>query len=429
MLRAGLLGALLVIGTLFTQLPSKAAGNSDSVTTLTLEGRLAVFDDAWQTINDRYYDSRFHGVDWTLQRSIFRAQAAESENAQELYAILRRLVATLDDVHTRVYAPEEKFDWWNPRFISIGLTLRDVGGFPTVVRVEKGSEPDRAGIRPGDVIEQIDGVSALSLIDRRLLDRRSIDRRASRLRAFASIFEGAPQTFVALQWRKRNGQLREARFERQWYGRQLGLRIRRERGKFIVAEIDAFTPTIALNFTRQLKRKLDGARGVILDLRGNGGGEAEAMADVASSFLGPRVGLGTFTDRWGLSFNIKTRDRSLLAPEPIIRTDLPLVILVSERTSSAAEIFVAAMRAARRGTIVGTETCGCVLAIRNPHELPDGGVLDVSELDYHTSTGVRLEQNGIVPDELIYTQRQDLYNRRDRAVALAIQKLATVVPK
>jgi C-terminal processing protease CtpA/Prc len=87
------------------------------------------------------------------------------------------------------------------------------------------------------------------------------------------------------------------------------------------------------------------------------------------------------------------------------------------------------MRAARRGTIVGTETCGCVLAIRNPHELPDGGVLDVSELDYHTSTGVRLEQNGIVPDELIYTQRQDLYNRRDRAVALAIQKLATVVPK
>jgi carboxyl-terminal processing protease len=206
------------------------------------------------------------------------------------------------------------------------------------------------------------------------------------------------------------------------------LRIRREQGKFIVAEIDAFTPTIALNFTRQLKDKLDGARGVIIDLRGNGGGEAEAMANVASSFLGPRVGLGTFTDRWGLSFNIKTRERSLLAPEPITRTDLPLVILVSERTSSAAEIFVAAMRTARRGTIVGTETCGCVLAIRNPHELPDGGVLDVSELDYHTSAGVRLEQNGIVPDESLDTQRQDLYNRRDRALAHAIQRLATVVP-
>jgi carboxyl-terminal processing protease len=425
-LLACLLAALLVIG-FVNYLPSKAAGDADSVTTLTLEGRLAVFDDAWQTINDRYYDSRFRGVDWMQQRSIFRAQAAESENARELYAILRRLLATLDDVHTRVYAPDEKFDWWNPRFISIGLTVRDVGGFPTVVRVEKSSEPDRAGIRPGDVIEQIDGVSALSLIYRRLFDRQSIGRRVSRLRAFASIFEGAPQTFVDLQWRKRNGQLREGRFERQWYGRRLGLRIRREQGKFIVAEIDAFTPTIALEFTRQLKRKLNGARGVIIDLRGNGGGEAEAMADVASNFLGPRVGLGTFTDRWGLSFNIKTRDRSLLAPEPITSTSLPLVILVSERTASAAEIFAAAMRAADRGTIVGTETCGCVLAIRNPHELPDGGVLDVSELDYHTSAGVRLEQNGIMPNETIDTQRQDLYNHRDRTLALAIQRLSKAV--
>jgi carboxyl-terminal processing protease len=401
------------------------ASTVDAAITTTREGRLAVFDDAWQTINDRYYDSSFRGVDWMLQRSVFRTRAADTDDARGLYVVLRELVGTLNDVHTRIYPPDEKFEWWNPRFISIGLTVREVNGFPTVVRVEKDSAPAQAGIRPGDVIERIDGVSALSLIDTLLQDKYPATyRAASRLRVFASIFEGAPRTSIDLEWRTKKGELRTGRFERQWYGRELGVRIRRERGKFLVAEVDAFTPTLALNFNRALKRKLNGARGVIIDLRGNGGGEAEAMADMASSFLGRDVALGTFTDRWGLSFNIKTRDRSLLAPEMITRTDLPIVILVSERTSSAAEIFSAAIRAFSRGKIFGTETCGCVLAIRNQHKLPDGGVLDVSELDFRTSKGIRLEENGIIPDEIILPERQDLYRKRDRGVEAAINYLS-----
>lgn len=416
---------LSVLSVDLTHSSRASAETNELALTTTREGRLAVFDDVWQTINERYYDSRFRGVDWMLQRTTFRSRAAEAENARELYLVLRQLVGTLNDVHTRIFPPDEKFEWWNPRFVSIGLTVREVSGFPTVVRVEKGSAPARAGIRPGDVIEEIDGISALSVIDNRLLDRNySKVRASSRLRVFASIFEGAPRTSVDLRWRTRTGELREGTFQRQWYGRQLSVRMRRERGKFLLAEIDAFTPTIALEFSRELRRKLSGTRGVIIDLRGNGGGEAEAMADVASSFLGRGVALGTFTDRWGLSFNIKTRERSLLAPEMITRTDLPIVLLVSERTSSAAEIFAAAIKSAGRGRIIGTETCGCVLAIRTQHKLPDGGVMDVSELDYRTSNGVRLEENGIVPDEMISPERQDLYSSRDRALEAAINYLS-----
>jgi len=69
--------------------------------------------------------------------------------------------------------------------------------------------------------------------------------------------------------------------------------------------------------------------------------------------------------------------------------------------------------------VIGSGTCGCVLAIRNRHALPDGGVLDVSEFDYRTANGVRLEGAGIKPDQSIVLTRSDIYSRYDRALERA----------
>ena len=162
-------------------------------------------------------------------------------------------------------------------------------------------------------------------------------------------------------------------------------------------------------------------------MRNNGGGDAEAMADIASAFLGPGLNLGQFVDRAGGSFTISTRSKSLFSFERISQTRLPLVVLTSERTSSAAEILVAALQASKRAIIIGTETCGCVLAIRTPHALPDGGVLDVSELDYQTPAGDRLEGHGIKPDESVVVERKDLYSGRDHAMESSIRKLTSLL--
>jgi carboxyl-terminal processing protease len=167
------------------------------------------------------------------------------------------------------------------------------------------------------------------------------------------------------------------------------------------------------------------ARGVVLDLRANGGGDAEAMIDVASSFLGAGFNLGRFIDRSSIQIPLVTREKSPLIPNRLAKVNLPLVVLTSERTSSAAEIFVAELRASKRATVVGAETCGCVLAIRTRHQLPDGGILDISELDYQTASGVRLEKNGVKPDAILSLTRQDLYSNRDRVMELAIRKLKT----
>jgi carboxyl-terminal processing protease len=412
--------------------PSARTERNDAaiVSTSTHEGRLAVFDDAWSTINNRYYDPEFHrlahGQGWNAQRTIFRSLAADANSGQELYAVLRRMIGSLNDPHTRVYPPEEKSDWWRPRFVSIGITVREIGGLPTVVQVERDSAPQREGVRAGDVIETVDGTPALSLINKRL-DNSTVSASAStRLRAFAKLLEGPSGTLVDVGWKRKDGSVRFARFRRYWQQRDLGLRVRREKDGYAVLEMDGFTKAIAVDFARSLAEKISGARGVIIDLRSNGGGDAEAMSDIASSFLGDGFNLGQFTDRNGSSFTITTRSRSLFMAERIVQTKLPLVVLTSERTSSAAEIFIAALKAARRATIIGTETCGCVLAIRTRHTLPDGGVLDISELDYETATGTRLEGHGVKPDETVVIERNDLYARRDRAMDLAVSKLTSL---
>ena len=398
---------------------SRAARDDSSlVSTATVEGRLAVFDDAWETIEDRYYDPKFHGVDWQAKRTLFRPAAARAGTTHEFYEVLRQMIASLRDAHTRVYSPDEKFDWWNPRFVTIGLTTREVEGVPTVVYIESNSPASRTDIRQGDVIVSVDDVPVAEFVNRRLEASGLSHDSEARFRAIGSLFDGQAGTTVKVGWASRNGKHKSAVLQRYWIQRTLGFNNERK-GKIAVLRLDAFTQIVALDFSKSLPEVLDGAEGIVLDLRFNGGGDAEAMADVASLFLEDGINLGKFADRSGASFELQTFSKRLWRIPRMSSIKLPLVVLTSESTSSAAEILVAALQAKQRARVIGTETCGCVLAIRNRHALPDGGVLDVSEFDYRTAAGLRLEGSGIKPDTLMKLTRADIYSRRDAALELA----------
>lgn len=420
--------SLLICAALPATLPHALASlraDSRGALTETREGRLAVFDDVWETIRDRYYDPSFHGIDWRGLREEFRPLAAEARTTAELYSVLRRMVGLLRDAHTRVYAPDEKFDWQHPHVISVGLSVREIEGQPVVISVEEGSEAERAGLRMGDIITSVDGEPALELFARRLREQAgSSTIAAARLRAMATLFEGERNTRVRVGWRNDGDRERFASLRRRWTDRTALLRLRRVGGQLGVVEFDAFTQAVALDFVRSLREKLRGVRGLVVDLRNNGGGETEAMTEIASAFLPRGSSLGRFMDRTGrTAFEPQTRSAMLFAAETVALLRVPVVILTSEKTSSAAEIFVATVRERNRATVIGGPTCGCVLAIRRRHTLPDGGALDVSEMDYRTAQGKRLEGTGIMPDERITSSVEDLRARRDRAMERAIERL------
>ena len=396
--------------------------DSSLVSTTTLEGRLAVFDDVWETIQERYYDPKFHGIDWQAKRNEFRPLAARASGTHEFYEVLRQMIGSLKDAHTRVYSPDEKFDWWNPRFVTVGLAIREVEGAPTVIHIEPGSAAAQTDIRPGDVITKIDDVPVADF-----LAQRSGLSETARSRTMANIFDGQAGTTVKVGWASRNGKQKSAVLQRYWSQRQLGFSNQRK-GKIAVLRLDAFTQTVALDFSKSLPDILQGAEGIILDLRANGGGDAEAMADIASLFLDEGINLGKFADRSGASFELQTYLKRLWRAPGLSSIKLPLVVLTSETTSSAAEILAAALQAKGRARVIGVATCGCVLAIRNRHALPDGGILDVSEFDYRTAGGVRLQGAGIKPDELSPLKRSDIYSRHDRTLERARNYLAKDQP-
>jgi carboxyl-terminal processing protease len=404
--------------------------NSKNTPTATLDNRLAVFDDAWETVRDRYYDPAFHGVDWEAEREKFRPLAARTQTSAELYGVLRRMLGSLHDAHTRVFAPDERSDWQHPRYISIGISVREVEGAPVVVSVERGSQAERAGLRAGDLVLSVDGEAATDLFARRLQEMvGSSTAAAARLLAMAKLFDGPRDSILGLRWSDANGKVRETTLKRELRERDPTLHVERVRGHVFLVEFNIFTEETVMNLVHALNDQLRTARGLIIDLRNNGGGEAEAMAEAASVFLPTGKSLGYFKDRSGLvAFEPRTGAAMLIAPDAIKNSRVPLVVLTSERTSSAAEIFVAALRESRRAFVIGQNTCGCVLAIRRRHTLPDGGELDVSEMDYFTAAGTHLEGNGLAPDEKITLNRQDLRARRDGALERALERLSSEKP-
>lgn len=389
------------------------------------EQHLQVFEDVWRTIGERYYDANLRGINWKAQRAEFRQRAANAVDETELYRVLREMVGNLHDSHTRVFAPEEKSDWRSPRFVGVGVSIREIENELVITNVEKGSPAERANLKIGDVLTKIDDAPAKDFFTRKIIAQRGASTAAAgRLKAAAGVFDGAADSVVRVNFRDASGRERFAALRREWRTLTSSLRVKRTDDTLIIA-FDAFTPEIVREFFYVLTTNLRGARGIVLDLRTNRGGSTEAMTDIASAFLPENADIGKFVDRAGkTAVESKARRWLLYAASAVRVRDLPVVVLTGTATASAAEIFTAALKSSNRAKSIGATTCGCVLAIRRQHNLPDGGVLEISELDFQMPDGARLEGIGVAPDTTLLPTLQDVRQKRDRALEQALKSLA-----
>lgn len=134
-----------------------------------------------------------------------------------------------------------------------------------------------------------------------------------------------------------------------------------------------------------IKHKGEGIKGIILDLRDNGGGYLHAATALASEFL-PKGKLIVYTE--GRAY---PREESVTGRNGILQ-EMPLVVLVNENSASASEIFAGAMQDHDRAKVVGRRTFGKGL-VQAPFVLADSSVIRLTIARYYTPSGRSIQRS------------------------------------
>ena len=164
--------------------------------------------------------------------------------------------------------------------------------------------------------------------------------------------------------------------------------------------------------------------GLILDLRGNGGGSAAMSEALITKFLSGTEKPGKLLTRTGKPVSLFFVDMMKIEPE--LKGDKktaytkPLVILTNEGSASASEMTSGMLQELGRATVIGERTCGCLLAYLGYADVPGGGWLAYSEVGFVSSkTGKRVETVGVIPDIAVPLNREDYVLNRDRVLEAA----------
>jgi carboxyl-terminal processing protease len=182
--------------------------------------------------------------------------------------------------------------------------------------------------------------------------------------------------------------------------------------KLGVVELLSFSSGAHGLVKREVEEVLDqGAEGIVLDLRGNGGGLLSEAVLVSSIFIED----GEIVSVRGRA----RRERTEEAQGDAIDEDVPVAVLVNGGSASASEIVTGALRDRKRATVVGTRTFGKGL-VQEVEQLSNGGVLDITVANYYLPGGRTIGTQGLKPQ---VRARDNASTDRDEALPVALDAL------
>jgi carboxyl-terminal processing protease len=395
-----------------------------------IETALAVetFDTAWSIIYETHFDTTFNGVDWLALKDELRPQAEAATTVRQLRGVLRDMVGRLGQSHFALI-PREAVDTLDPsqgdlgdQVGSAGMEVRMAGEQVIVTRVEEGGAAAAAGIEPGWAVISVDDDTIADLLE----DLRAAETRYSEAyRLWARVegrLQGATGTTHRLLILDGSDRLQEEEVVLQpdesepiKFGNLPTFFSRAESYRVSSEEYGVDVGVIWFNFWMvPLARHIDKAvnefrelDGIVIDLRGNGGGVGGMISGVAGHFLDERVSLGKLRTR-STTLEMKANPRRVTADGRRVQPySGPVAILIDELSGSASELFAAGMQSIGRVRVFGATSAGAVLPAR----------MDRLE-------GIMLEGRGVIPDEPVPLTREDVLAGRDAPLDAAIRWIA-----
>lgn len=310
-----------------------------------------------QTIREYYYEPEETTVE-TLETGMYRG-----------------IMSSLGDPYTVYFTPEEYRTMTEEttgvyKGIGAYIGLDNATGAPVFTGIMPGTPAEKAGLKTGDIICEVDGTDTLSMSTSEV----------------ANLVKGEEGTRVQIKV-SRNGEYVTVTATRSTINvptvssEMLDDGI----GYLKISEFSDVTPGQYDENFAELKKA--GMTSMIIDLRGNPGGTVTAVTQIAAQIL-PK----------GLVFY--TEDKNGERQEytcPGVKFDLPLVVLVDEYSASASEILAGAIQDAGVGKLVGIKTFGKGI-VQNLFPLGDGSAVKITVADYYTRGGRNIHKLGIEPD-------------------------------
>ena len=399
-------------------------------------------------VSKHYYDPEFHGLDWEAK---VRATQEEVEQATSFDVSLSHIAAlleSLNDSHTYFVPPPKNYR------LDEGWQYQMIGERCYVTQVRPGSDAETQGVKPGDEIQSLNGyhlnqnniwkiknVYGLwrpqpdlhsSLIDQAGAER-FVDFKAKTVHTMVITEDGPLEDATGIDnaeaTRRREIHEHLTRLRYAEMGPKLMI-LKVPEFSFVRLHAGAFLPDAGrLNEMIAKARKHEA---LILDLRGNPGGDAESLKLLVSRVFDTDIKIADRAGRTDFKpYIAKSMGQGAFGGK--------LVVLIDRESASLAEIFARLVQIEKRGVVMGDRSSGRVmeasvhfvsmgsenytarLATRAMSAIPFGA--SITEADVIMSDGKSLEHVGVAPDKLIIPTAADLANGRDPVLAYAAETL------
>jgi carboxyl-terminal processing protease len=389
------------------------------------EGYVDNFETVWRTVNETYFDPSFGGLDWREVHDRYQPLIAAAEDDQEFCRLVNDMLWELNVSHAAVSPPGGLARRLPGAFAEggIGIDLRLLDGEVVITSVEPGSPGDEAGLRPGLVIERIDGTPIEQIFDEAESHMappyNSRGRLETATRVILGYVYGPPDTAVSIAYLDGGGEAYETTISRTRRDRKtlpsgdlppffLEFESRRLENGIGYIRFNTFHPDLTKDIRHAIETMGD-APGLIIDLRGNVGGTGLELAEQP------------LTERT-LFLKLRTRDGAtdvVLDPADNLYEG-PLVLLIDVACYSNCELHAAGLQATGRAVIAGERSPGSVTAM-DALKLPNGATFLYPIVQISTPDGTVLEGHGVVPDIEVGLDRRLLLQGIDSQLEAAIK--------
>ncbi len=374
-----------------------------------------VLRDVIQDVKSNYYDPKYHGVDLdaAFQEAKERVKAAKTYN--QALAIVAWVLRQLNDSHTFLVPPKRS----HKRIYDYRYAM--IGDECYIIAVEPDGDAEKNGLKVGDRILSINTITPThdNLWEINYLFRVLRPQLADQL-VLVSL-DGTQRTLMLSP--KMIAEHSSAVGGIYWNDNKTPQQPPQQSHALGKSVIIWNFPTFMVNNEAADKLAADSATypAMILDLRGNGGGEETTLLRLIGNVVDHNVTVGTqLTRKANSPLVAKSRGKKVYQGK--------IIVLVDSRSASATEIFARIMQLEHRATVIGDRTAGSVMEARfYPHHFPvssysappDYGA-EISQADILMPDGKSLEHIGVNPDLKMVPTGRDLAGNRDVVLSYAV---------